>query len=106
MDFRSGIVLMTDLQVNVKCVDIFMVSKFLVNHLHCMWPVDFDADDELNRLHLFRAPMEIGFYRLKIFLTNIKNGFFQKNWFYQRKSDFFKREFRFFFDKKIGFSSQ
>lgn len=41
-----------------------MVSKFLVNHLRYMWPVNFDGDDELNRLHLSRAPKKIGLNNL------------------------------------------
>lgn len=40
----------------------FRVSKFLANHPRCKWPVNFDADDELSRLHLSRAPVnKIGF---------------------------------------------
>lgn len=34
-----------------------MVSKFLVDHLHCMLTANFDADDELNQLRLSRVPV-------------------------------------------------
>lgn len=37
----------------------FMASKFSANHPRCKWPVNFDADDELSRLHLSRAPVNI-----------------------------------------------
>lgn len=37
----------------------FMVSKFSANHPRCKWPVNFDADDVLSRLHLSRAPVNI-----------------------------------------------
>lgn len=40
----------------MRAMDFFMVSRFSVDHLHCMWLINFDADDVLSRLRLSRAP--------------------------------------------------